>query len=465
MTDFAAFLAPDKGETATPIHIVDKATLGDFEKSLSERARAALQAQAMQGEAGSLAILPRDGAGPGDWLALVAVKDAAALTSWCLAGAASRLPAGTYRLTDGDAGAAMFGWAAAQHGLTRYKAKAEEKAPRLLLCRDAARIPATIAEVGAVALVRDLVDTPAADMGPADLEGAVERVAKAHGGTVSVVRGDTLEQEYPMVHAVGRAAARGREPRLIQLSWGDDAHPLVAIIGKGVCFDSGGLDIKPPSGMALMKKDMGGAAHAIALAQLVMAARLKVKLLLLVPAVENSISGGAMRPGDIVRSRKGLFVEIDNTDAEGRLILGDALALAGEAGPALILDFATLTGAARVALGPDLPPLFCNDDGLAADILAGGAAKDDPLWRMPLWDGYDAMLKSDLADITNSPAGGFAGAITAALFLRRFVPDATPWAHIDTFAWNPAAKPGRPKGGAALGLRATWAMLQQRFGA
>ncbi len=464
MTDFSAFLAPDKGETATPIHIVDVSSIGDFEKSLSERARAAFQAQGMRADPGSLAILPRDGAGPSDWLALVAVKDAAALTSWCLAGAASRLPTGTYRLTDGDAGGAMFGWAAAQHGFTRYKAAADAKGSRTLLCRDAARIPTAICEVTAAALVRDLVDTPAADMGPADLEAAVENIAKAHGGEMSVVRGDALQQGFPMIHAVGLAAARGREPRLIQMRWGNSADPLVAIIGKGVCFDSGGLDIKPASGMALMKKDMGGAAHAIALAQLVMAARLKLNLLLLIPAVENSISGGAMRPGDILRSRKGLFVEIDNTDAEGRLILGDALTLAGEARASMIIDFATLTGAARVALGPDLPPLFCNDDALAADILAGGTAKDDPLWRMPLWDGYDAMLKSDLADMTNSPAGGFAGAITAALFLRRFVAADTPWAHIDTFAWNPAAKPGRPKGGAALGLRATWVMLQQRFG-
>lgn len=464
MTDFSAFLAPDKGETATPIHIVDASTIGDFEKSLSERARAAFQAQGMRADPGSLAILPRDGGAPGDWLALVAVKDAAVRTSWCLAGAASRLPAGTYRLTDDDVGAAMFGWAAAQHSNNRYKAKPEGKEARLLLCRDAARIPAAIAEVAASALVRDLVDTPAADMGPADIEAAVENIAKAHGGEMSVVRGDALQQGFPMVHAVGQAAARGREPRLIQMRWGNSADPLVAIIGKGVCFDSGGLDIKPASGMALMKKDMGGAAHAIALAQLVMAARLKLSLLLLIPAVENSISGGAMRPGDVLRSRKGLFVEVDNTDAEGRLILGDALSLAGEAGASMIIDFATLTGAARVALGPDLPPLFCNDDALAADILAGGTASDDPLWRMPLWDGYDAMLKSDLADLTNSPAGGFAGAITAALFLRRFVAADTPWAHIDTFAWNPAAKPGRPKGGAALGLRATWAMLQQRFG-
>jgi leucyl aminopeptidase len=252
-------------------------------------------------------------------------------------------------------------------------------------------------------------------------------------------------------------------PRLVEFLWGRADHPRVAIVGKGITFDSGGLDIKPSAGMALMKKDMGGAAHALALAQLVMAARLQVRLHLLVPLAENSIGGAAMRPGDILTSRKGLTVQIDNTDAEGRLVLADALTRAGEENPALIIDFATLTGAARVALGPDLPPLFCNDDALANDILDGAKRNDDPLWRMPLWDGYDDMLKSDLADLTNAPAGGFAGAITAALFLRRFVAGTTPWAHIDTFAWSPTARAGRSKGGAALGLRAVWAMLNTRF--
>jgi leucyl aminopeptidase len=315
-----------------------------------------------------------------------------------------------------------------------------------------------------VALVRDLVNTPAADMGPPDLEAAVEAVARPHGAAVEVTRGDALEQGYPMIHAVGKAADRAFAPRLVEMTWGDPAHPRVAIVGKGICFDSGGLDIKPSSGMRLMKKDMGGAAHAIALAQLVMAARLPVRLHLLVAAAENAIAGNAFRPGDILRSRKGLTVEIGNTDAEGRLVLGDALTRAGEDRPELVIDFATLTGAARVAVGPDLPALFANDDALAAEMLEAGAQVDDPCWRLPLWDGYAEMLKSDIADINNAGEGGFAGAITAALFLKRFVPEGTAWLHLDTFAWRPAARPGRPKGGEALGLRAAFRLLQQRYG-
>ncbi|MDB5718835.1 MAG: leucyl aminopeptidase, partial [Sphingomonas bacterium] len=280
---------------------------------------------------------------------------------------------------------------------------------------------------------------------------------------VRVTQGDALTQDYPMIAAVGRAAARHRAPRLIELEWGEPGNPRIAIVGKGVCFDSGGLDIKPSSGMLLMKKDMGGAAHALALAQLIMSARLPVSLHLLIPAVENAVSADAFRPGDVLRSREGLNVEIGNTDAEGRLVLADALTRAAEDDPALILDFATLTGAARVALGPDLPALFSNDDRLAADLIEAGATVSDPLWRMPLWSGYADMLKSGIADINNAGEGGLAGAITAALFLERFVPAATPWAHFDTFAWRPSAKPGRPKGGEALGLRAAWQMLRTRF--
>jgi leucyl aminopeptidase len=316
----------------------------------------------------------------------------------------------------------------------------------------------------AVALVRDLVNTPAADMGPPDLEAAVEKVGAAFGASVTAIRGDALEQGFPMIHAVGKAADKSFAPRLIELQWGDAAHPRIAIIGKGICFDSGGLDIKPSSGMRIMKKDMGGAAHALALAKLIMGARLPVRLHLLIPAAENAIAGNAFRPGDILRTRKGLSVEIGNTDAEGRLVLGDALTRAGEDKPELMIDFATLTGAARVAVGPDLPALFANDDALAADIAAAGAQVDDPTWRLPLWDGYADMLKSDVADINNAGEGGFAGAITAALFLKRFVPEDTPWLHLDTFAWRPASKPGRPKGGEALGLRAVFRLLQQRYG-
>jgi leucyl aminopeptidase len=266
-----------------------------------------------------------------------------------------------------------------------------------------------------------------------------------------------------MIHAVGMAALPSRAPRLIEARWGDPSHPRLAVVGKGVVFDTGGLNLKPGSGMRLMKKDMGGAAHALALAQLIVAERWPVRLHLLIPAVENAVAGGAFRPGDILNSRAGLKVEIDNTDAEGRLILADALTRAGEEQPETIVDFATLTGAARVALGPDLPATFANDEGLAADLLAASIDVADPLWRLPLWDGYDEMLKSDLADLANSADSPFAGTITAALFLRRFVPEGAVWAHLDTFAWRPSAKPGRPKGGEALGLRAVHAGLGSRY--
>ncbi len=314
-------------------------------------------------------------------------------------------------------------------------------------------------------LVRDLVNIPAGDLGPAELETAALALADQFGAKVTVTRDHGLSEGYPMIAAVGAAAAAGREPRLIELEYGDQRHPRIAIVGKGVCFDSGGLDIKPASGMRLMKKDMGGAAHALALARLIMVLKLPVRLHLLIPAVENSVSGAAFRPGDILRSRKGLTVEVGNTDAEGRLILADALTRASEEKPELILDFATLTGAARVALGPDLPALFANDDQLADALLAGGAAVSDPLWRMPLWDGYDEMLSSDVADLGNVSDAPLAGAVTAALFMRHFVPEGTPWAHLDTFAWRAGAKPGRPKGGDALGLRAAWEMLRDRYAA
>jgi leucyl aminopeptidase len=268
-----------------------------------------------------------------------------------------------------------------------------------------------------------------------------------------------------MIAAVGRAADASRTPRLVELEWGDPTHPRVAIVGKGVVFDTGGLDIKNAAGMRIMKKDMGGAAHALALASLVMKARLPVRLHLLIPAVENAISGNAFRPGDVLRSRKGLTVEIGNTDAEGRLILADALAKAVEGEPELLLDFATLTGAARVALGPDLPALFANDDALAADLLSAGEAVGDPVWRMPLWKGYHELFASDVADFSNASESPFAGAVTAALFLGKFVPDTIAWAHFDTFAWRATAKPGRPKGGEALGLRAAWRLLKGRYGA
>ncbi len=459
MTDKHVPIQPDRGQAAISIHLVDKQGLADWLKNLSAPQRAALAAQKFEGDGFEHAIVP-DGDG---WFAVGGVADTGALSSWCLAKLAEVLPAGTYRLAKGEPGPAAFGWITAQYRFDRYRQEAEKEGPRVLLTGEVAGIDALLAEAGAVAKVRDLVNTPAEDMGPAELEAEAEALAKAHKAELRVTRGDALEREFPMVHMVGRAAARSHAPRMIELEWGDPAHPRLAIVGKGVCFDSGGLDIKPSSGMLLMKKDMGGAAHALALAGLIMGGGLKVRLHLLVPAVENAVSGGAFRPGDVLRSRAGISVEIGNTDAEGRLILGDALARAGEDNPALIVDFATLTGAARAALGPDLPALMTRRDETAEALLKAGLASDDPCWRLPLHEAYREYLKSDLADINNSHTNGFAGASVAGLFLDRFVPEGIDWAHFDTFAWRPAAKPGRPKGGDALGLRATWRMLRERF--
>lgn len=461
MIDLADLIQPDRGQAAHLLHLVDRAGFEDWLKALPERARVAVSAQRFEGKADQIAILPGDSAD--DWSAAVGVTDAAALSPWCLAKASASLPEGHYR-TEAQTGPALLGWLLAQHRFERYLSKAEPRPAPVLLTTEVAAIEEAVRLARAVAQLRDMVDTPAADMGPEALAHVVETLARAHGAEFNVVQGDPLEAGYPMIAAVGRAASREHAPRLIEMNWGDPAHPVVAIVGKGVCFDSGGLDIKPPSAMLLMKKDMGGAAHAIALARLVMEARLPVRLHLLVPAVENAISGNAFRPGDILRSRKGITVEIGNTDAEGRLVLGDALARAAEYDPELIFDFATLTGAARVALGPDLPALFCNDEALAADFTVVAAKVADPLWRLPLWQPYGDMLKSTVADINNAGDSGFAGSVTAALFLERFVPEGCAWAHLDTFAWRSSAKPGRPKGGDALGLRAAFALLQARYG-
>ena len=463
MTDFASLLQPDRGGQAHAIHLVDKDSFDPWLKQQSASRRAILAAQRFDGKTSNqFAILPGDGH---DRFEVVgAVKNVAELSPWCLAKLGEALPEGTYRLAAGEPGVAAFGWLVGQHRFTRYKVSKDSRGPRVLLTGDPAGIAEAVSLAEATALVRDLVDTPSADLGPAELEAAARQLAKEFGAKVEVAAGETLTSGFPMIAAVGRAATEERDPRLVELHWGSDKNPRLAVIGKGVCFDSGGLDIKPAAGMRLMKKDMGGAAHALALARLVMGAKLPVRLHLLIPAVENALSGGAFRPGDILTSRSGLTVEVDNTDAEGRLVLADAMTKAAEDKPAMILDFATLTGAARVALGPDLPALFSNDEQLAGDFLAAAAATTDPLWRMPLWDAYDDMLKSEIADVSNAADSPLAGAVTAALFLRRFVAEDTPWAHLDTFAWQPAAKPGRPKGGEAMGLRAAYAMLQARYG-
>ncbi|OYW15028.1 MAG: aminopeptidase [Sphingomonadales bacterium 32-65-25] len=457
MTDFAALLAPTDGQPSVPLILVTKAGLDGWLATQSERVRVAMAAQDFKAAPDSMAILPGDG--PADWFVVAGVAEGP-LGPWALATPAEKLPAGRYALA-GELGQAGLGWCLAQHKFNRYR-RAEAKGARVLTTTSLGAISAAASEAEAVALVRDLVDTPASDLGPAELAKAVID-ALGSQAEVRVTTGEALiDQNFPAVHAVGRAAAQA--PRLIEAVWGDAAHPVVAIIGKGITFDSGGLNIKPGGGMALMKKDMGGAAHALALAKLVIQANLRVRLHLIIPAAENAIAGNAMRPGDIIGTRAGKTVEITNTDAEGRLVLCDAIALAAEKSPALIIDFATLTGAARVALGPQLPALFANDDALASELTSAGMAVGDPVWRLPLWAPYHDMLKSSLADMVNSADGGFAGAITAALFLEKFVPTGVPWAHFDTFAWNNASRPGRPKGGEALALRASWAMLRSRFG-
>ena len=459
MTSDSNLIQDDRGQDAVPIHLVAKDGFADWSKKLSAGQRAALAAQKFDGGGYQVGIVP-----DGDkWFAVGGVADPDALSSWCMAKLAEALPAGTYRRAEGEPGPALHGWQLAQYRFDRYRKDDEPAGPRILLTRAVKAIEPALAEARAVCLVRDLVNTPAEDMGPAALEAEVEKLAKAHGGKLTTVKGDALEQGFPMVHAVGRAAARHHAPRLMHLAWGKESDPVLAVVGKGVCFDSGGLDVKSSAGMLLMKKDMGGAAHAIALAGLIMAAGLRVRLHLIVPAVENAISANSFRPGDVLRSRKGLTVEIGNTDAEGRLILGDALTLASEQKPDLVIDFATLTGAARVALGPDYPARMTRRDETAAALSAAGKAHDDEPWRLPLPEAYIEWLKSDIADTNNAHANAFAGASVAGLFLDKFVGEGIDWAHFDTFAWRPLPKPGRPKGGEAYGLRAAWHMLRERY--
>jgi len=463
MTDFSSLLVADRGQSARSIHLVDKASFDDWAKGRPPEDRALIAAHRFDAKSDfAFVILPRGA----DFEVVSAVKNAAELSPWCLAKLAESLAEGTYKVAVGEPGRAALGWLLGQHRFDAFRSKKDqpERGARVLLTGDAAKIDESVRLAEATALVRDLVNTPAADLGPAELEAAVRDEAKRFGAQVRVVAGEALTKGYPLIAAVGAAATDARAPRLIELEWGKDGDPRIAIVGKGVCFDSGGLDLKPAAGMRLMKKDMGGAAHALALARLIMAEKLPVRLHLLIPAVENAVSDEAYRPGDIIKSRKGLFIEIDNTDAEGRLILADALTKAVEDGAELIMDFATLTGAARIALGPDLPALFVSEDELAGAIESCARGVVDPLWRMPLWEPYDEMLKSDIADAANAASSPMAGCITAAMFLKKFVPDGTPWAHLDTYAWRDAAKSGRPKGGDALGVRAFFAALQQRFG-
>jgi leucyl aminopeptidase len=451
-------LAPDAGQSANSLILVTSAATSAWRAGQSSQTLALADAHRFTGRPGDVLLLPD---GDQRCSAVVGVEDP--LHPWSLAAAVAKLPAGTWRCASDWDSQAAIGWALAHYRFDRYLKPASDERLRTLLLPTTADRADLLRQVRAIALVRDLVNTPANDLGPEALAKEVQALAARHGAQVRVIVGDDLlDQGYPAIHAVGRAATQ--LPRLIDLTWGDPGHPQVTLIGKGVCFDSGGLDLKTASGMALMKKDMGGGAHALALAGMIMDAGLPVQLRLLIPAVENAVSGNAFRPGDILATRAGISVEIGNTDAEGRVILCDALAEADRQSPDLLIDFATLTGAARVALGPDLPALFTPDDGLAADLSNAGVETADPLWRLPLWQPYADYLKSSVADINNAGDSSFAGAITAALFLQRFVRQTPRWVHIDLFAWTPTTKPGRPKGGEAMTLRAILHLLKQRYG-
>ena len=452
-------LAADHPEaaTATPIRFVGR------EAALTEITRAWADRLGFRGKPGEVLAVPGAG-GAIDHVLVGAGKTFDPMGARALS---AKLPAGVYRLEaePEDARMATLAFLLGRYVFDRYKSK--DRADVRLVAPDGFDVEEGLRIASACALAREMVDTPPADMGPLQMETIAREVAEAHGASFSVITGDALlEENYPAIHAVGRAAAPHRAPRIIEIGWNLDQtdRPLIALVGKGVAFDTGGLDIKSAAGMRNMKKDMGGAAHVLALGRLVMQANLPIRLVVLVAAVENAISGDAFRPGDVLSSRKGLTIEIGNTDAEGRLILSDALARAGEHRPDLTLDFATLTGAARIALGPELPPVYTDDEALAADLLAAAEAVRDPLWRMPLWPGYRASIDSDIADVRNdSAAWAQGGSITAALFLQKFAPTTGAWAHLDVFAWNSRGRPGHPEGGEAQGLRAAYAMLKARY--
>jgi leucyl aminopeptidase len=454
-----SIFAPRATPDATSIWFVTRASFAAVRKTLGAAASSFADAAGFEPKPGRFLLLPGENGLGAVLFGLESDNDPK--DPFLPGRLAQSLPPGAYRFANAphDARLAALAVALGCYRFTRYRKAEPHKivldVPDGVDRADLERV------VQAVSLARDLINTPANDMGPALLEQAVRKLASRHNASVSAVIGDELlTQNFPLIHAVGRAAAG--EPRLIDLTWGDSKHPRVTLVGKGVCFDTGGLDIKPDASMLNMKKDMGGAATALALAHMVMSRGLKLRLRVLIPAVENSISGDSFRPRDIYSSRKGLTVEIGNTDAEGRLILADALTLADEDKPELIFDFATLTGAARVALGPDVPPFFTDDDALAQELISHAAAENDPLWRLPLWRPYDSMLESKIADI-NNVGGSQGGAITAALFMRRFV-TAKSWVHFDVFAWSPSAKPGRPEGGDCQAARALYAFLSKRYG-
>ena len=450
------------GADAVPIRLVSEAGWPELAASLDPASARYAEATGFEPKPGAVCLLPSPDGAISAVLFGIAPEGAADADPFITAKLATSLPAGVYRFEEAPESSelATLGFLLGSYRFERYRERPRKEvrlvAPEGVDAGEVGRI------ADAVRMGRDLVNTPANDLGPDGIEESARRVAERHGAAISVTTGDNLlAAGLPMIHAVGRAA--DRPPRLIDMAWGPEDAPKIVVVGKGVAFDTGGLDIKPSSAMLLMKKDMGGAAAALAVADMVMEAGLPVRLRILIPAVENAISASSFRPGDVLRSRKGLSVEIGNTDAEGRLILADALALADEDAPDLVVDFATLTGAARVALGPDLPPFYTSDDALAEDVARLGAKTHDPAWRLPLWQPYAKMLESKIADTNNVSAGGFAGSITAALFLTRFVTAAKAHLHFDIYAWNPTAKPGRPEGGEVQGARLIYALLKERY--
>ncbi len=452
-----AAITPDDGSPATPLYAVAAAEWTSFAEGKGIVAWAA--AQDFKAQAGRILLLPGPNGLEGAVLGLGGNDDL-----MIYGAAAEKLPAGDYRIAGAPGVAGSFpalGFALGAYNYTEFKPSKRRPTPRLLADPAIYAEAARLAE--GVSFARDLVNAPANVMGPAELEAAARKLAEAHGAAIRVVAGDDLlQQNYPMIHAVGRASARA--PRLIDLTWGDAAAPTVTLVGKGVCFDSGGLDIKSAAGMAMMKKDMGGAAAMLGLAHMIMDAKLPVRLRVFIPAVENAISGDAYRPGDVLVSRKGLTVEIGNTDAEGRLVLADALAEADDESPDLLVCMATLTGAARVATGFELPPVYTHDEALAADLAALAVTEQDPMWRMPLWKNYESWIDGKVADLTNSADSAYAGSITAALFLNRFVTQTRSFAHFDVAAWTDKTRPGKPAGADAHCIRALYRLLQNRFG-
>lgn len=442
---------------AVPLHVVAKTELSKALKAASAYIRRLALDQGFEAAPLSVLIVP-DAAGKTAQIWVGA--PAAGADPFTLGSIASKLPAGHYSFKEEpkDFKLVALGWCLELYKYDPFRTAAIRQVT--LACKKSVS-EEVIASANASFAVRDLINTPANIFGPAELEAQARLIASAHQASFKVVSGAALQKQFPLIHIVG--AASPRAPRLIDFTWGRANAPKVTLVGKGVCFDTGGLDIKPSSSMVLMKKDMGGAASILGLAQLIMAAKLNVRLRVLIPAVENAIAGNAFRPGDVFKTRKGLTVEIGNTDAEGRLVLCEALALADEEKPDLIVDMATLTGAARVALGPDLPPFYTDDAKLAADLTKHAAAENDPLWQLPLWQPYLSMIETPIADLNNAGAGGFAGSITAALFLKRFVEHAKAYVHFDIFGWTPTAKPGRPKGGEAQAMRAVFAVLKERY--